>query len=183
MLIGLDISTSIVGVTILDDFGVHQRSDAIILPKSELPERAIFLQHRLSEIIDDLKVSQVWIEEPFQRFARGGSTAATMMRLATFNGMCQLLLLQMTDVVPCLVNANAARKSVGLKIKREKICGISTKDQVLSWVKIELPNYAWPQKTLKSGPRKGQTINCPSCFDIADSFVVAKAGFVKSKMS
>ncbi len=183
MIIGLDISTSIVGITVLNDAGVHQHSSAVILPKSELPERAIFLQGELLKIIAKFKITKVWIEEPFQRFARGGSTAATMMRLATFNGMCQLLILQMTDVVPCLVNANAARKSVGLKIKREKICGISTKDQVLSWVKIELPNYAWPQKTLKSGPRKGQTINCPSCFDIADSFVVAKAGFVKSKMS
>lgn len=180
MIVGLDISTSIVGITVLSNSGAHTESCAVILPNSELSERAQFLHSRLEEIISRYDVDHVWIEEPFQRFAKGGSTAATMMRLATFNGMCQYMVYQMTGIVPGLINANAARKLVGLKIKREKICGISTKEQVLSWAKTQLANYSWPQKTLKSGPRKGLTIDCPSCYDIADSFVVAKSGFIKS---
>ena len=80
---------------------------------------------------------------------------------------------------PNMINSNHARKTLGIKIQREKICGISTKEQILTWVKDKLPDFAWPTKTLKSGPRKGLEIEGASCYDIADSFVVAKAGFVK----
>ena len=181
MIIGLDISTAIVGITILTNDGVFADSHAVALPSSALSERALFLRDRLKEIIKDYDIDQIWIEEPFQRFAKGGSTAATMIRLATFNGMCQFMIYQMTDVLPGLINANAARKTVGLKIQREKTCGISTKEQVLGWARTKIPGFPWPKKTLKSGPRKGLTINCPSCYDIADSYVVANAGFIKSK--
>ena len=181
MIIGLDISTAVVGITILTQQGNFVDSSAVALPKADLSERALFLQDRLKEIIGDYEITQIWIEEPFQRFAKGGSTAATMIRLATFNGMCQFMIYQMTGVLPGLINPNAARKTVGIKIQREKTCGISTKEQVLGWAKTRIPHFKWPKKTLKSGPRRGQTINCPSCYDIADSYVVANAGFVKSK--
>ena len=80
-----------------------------------------------------------------------------------------------------MINANHARKTLEMNMKREKVCGVSTKNQVLEWVKNELPDYVWPMKTLKSGPRKGLSIEKPGCYDIADSFVVAKSGFVKSQ--
>jgi len=189
MIVGFDISTSVVGVTFLDPDAKFIEAHAIVLPKGGLSERALFLEQQLSQIFDSKhegvclgeQITEIWIEEPFQRFAKGGSTAATMMRLATFNGMCQFMLHKTIDIVPGLINANAARKLVGLKIQREKTCGISTKEQVLIWTKAKLPKFNWPQKTLKSGPRKGITIDCPSCYDIADSFVIANAGFIKSK--
>ena len=34
----------------------------------------------------------------------------------------------------------------------------------------------WPDKTLKSGPRKGLVILDDCCYDIADAVVTAKAG-------
>ena len=180
MIVGLDVSTSIVGITFLDNSGKFIEASAVILPSSTLVEKCLFLEGKLEAVFDGKEIDQIWVEEPFQRFARGGSTAATMMKLAAFNGMTQFLCYKMTWILPKLVNANAARKTVGLKIQREKTCGISTKMQVLNWAKAQLPNYPWPTKTVKSGPRKNQTIDCPSCFDIADSFVVAKSGFIKS---
>ena len=180
MIVGLDISTSIVGITFLNSNGEFVSAEAVVLPKSNLSQRASFLEEKLEVAFKGKEIDQIWIEEPFQRFARGGSTAATMMKLATFNGMCQFMCYKMTDVLPGLINANAARRMVGIKIQREKTCGISTKEQVLSWVKLQLPNFTWPTKVLKSGPRKNMTIPHPSCYDIADSFVVARSGFVKS---
>ena len=181
MIVGLDISTSIVGVTFLESDGSQAESFAVVLPKSTLVEKCLFLEGRLKTAFQGKDVEEIWIEEPFQRFAKGGSTAATMMKLAAFNGMTQFLCYKITWILPKMVNANAARKTVGLKIQREKTCGDSTKEQVLGWVQIQLPNFDWPQKTMKSGPRRGMTVNHPSCYDIADSFVVAKAGFIKSK--
>ena len=82
---------------------------------------------------------------------------------------------------PNMINANHARKTLDIKIQREKVCGISTKDQILAWVKLKLPKFVWPTKVMKSGPRKGMVVEEASCYDIADSFVVANAGFVKSQ--
>ena len=137
----------------------------------------------LRELDDRYQISSVWIEEPFMMFAKGGSSAQTMSKLSSFNGMIQYVCLNVFELEPNLINANHARKTMGIKIQREKLCGISTKEQILTWVKTQIPDFVWPIKTLKSGPRKGLTIPAPSCYDIADSYVVAQSGFVKSQIS
>jgi len=96
--------------------------------------------------------------------------------LASFNGIIQYVSYEDFGVEPCLLNVNQARKSVGLKTQSQKKCGIQTKDQVFSWVKTQI-KYQWPTKILKSGPRKGLCINLPECFDMADAYVIARAGF------
>jgi len=53
--------------------------------------------------------------------------------------------------------------------------GSDTKIQVLDWVKCEIPYYSWPTKTLKSGPRKGESVLEPGCYDMADAYVIARA--------
>ena len=58
---------------------------------------------------------------------------------------------------------------------RKKDGGKPTKEQVLEWVQSR-STFSWPKKKLKSGPRKGQEINDPGCFDMADAFVIAQAG-------
>ena len=65
-----------------------------------------------------------------------------------------------------------AKRPIEIKIKKNK--DKNTKQQVFELVSSELlfENYKWPKKTLKSGPRKGQTIFDPSCFDIADAAVI-----------
>ena len=83
----------------------------------------------------------------------------------------------MLNSEPTLLNVNKARKSLHIKTITQKKCGISIKDQVFKWV-FEDINYSWPTKILKSGPRKGQKINLDECYDIADAYVIAKAGFV-----
>ena len=46
-------------------------------------------------------------------------------------------------------------------------------------MKNELPEVSWPKKTIASGKRKGLVIDSPYCFDLADAYVIAQAGFVK----
>lgn len=181
-ILGLDVSTNIIGYTILDKDGNRVLSGSCTLKKKiTTVEKA----KQFSKVLEHLKqgyyVSQIWIEEPFMMFAKGGSSAQTMSKLSSFNGMVQYSCLDIFDLVPSMINANHARKTLGIKIQREKICGISTKEQILSWAKERMPGFDWPTKTLKSGPRKGMTVQEDSCYDIADSFVVAKSGFVKFK--
>jgi len=183
-LLGLDVSTNIIGYTILSEDGRLLESGYCDLDyKKSTVQKAAEFHQILKGIAARYAISSVWIEEPFMMFAKGGSSAQTMAKLSTFNGMIQYACLSTFGFDPNMINANHARKTLGIKIQREKLCGISTKEQILSWAKSEMPNFDWPTKTLKSGPRKGITISAPSCYDIADSYVVAKSGFVKSNNS
>jgi len=181
-ILGLDVSTNIIGYTVLNEEGKYLDSGFCDLDsKKSTVQKAAQFHNVLRELDDRYCISSVWIEEPFMMFAKGGSSAQTMSKLASFNGMIQYTCLNTFEFDPSMINANHARKTLGIKIQREKICGISTKEQILSWVKLQLPGFNWPTKTLKSGPRRGLTIPAPSCYDIADSYVVAKSGFVKSQ--
>ena len=179
-ILGLDVSTNIIGYTILTDEGRQIESGFCDLDsKKSTVQKAAQFHDVLRKINERYDIASVWIEEPFMMFAKGGSSAQTMSKLSSFNGMIQYACLAVFGADPNMINANHARKTLGIKIQREKVCGISTKEQIMSWVKLQLPDFAWPTKTLKSGPRKGLTIPAPSCYDIADSYVVAKSGFVK----
>ena len=179
-ILGLDVSTNIIGYTILTDEGIQIESGFCDLDaKKSTVQKAAQFHDVLRKINARYHIASVWIEEPFMMFAKGGSSAQTMSKLSSFNGMIQYACLDVFGADPNMINANHARKTLGIKIQREKVCGISTKEQIMSWVKLQLPDFAWPTKTLKSGPRKGLTIPAPSCYDIADSYVVAKSGFVK----
>jgi hypothetical protein len=39
----------------------------------------------------------------------------------------------------------------------------------------------WPEKTLKSGKRKGLTIFDECCYDMADAYVIGKAFLIENK--
>ena len=180
-LLGLDVSTNIIGYTVLTEEGKMIEAGFCDLDsKKSTVQKAAQFKSTLDEIKAKYHIGAVWIEEPFMMFAKGGSSAQTMAKLSSFNGMIQYACLNVFGFDPDMINANHARKTLGIKIQREKLCGISTKEQILTWVKLQIPNFDWPTKTLKSGPRRGLTIPAPSCYDIADSFVVAKSGFVKS---
>ena len=109
------------------------------------------------------------------------SSAQTLSTLARFNGIVSLLAFQVTGLEPIHANVNAVRKTIGLKLISKKKGGKPTKEQVLDWVHLNVQNnanvnYEWPTKTLKSGPRKGQDILDPQCYDMADAYVMALYG-------
>ena len=180
-ILGLDVSTRIIGYTLLDaETGAHVLSNAVTMnQKASFVSRGSHFHDTLEDLNSGYDISSIWIEEPFMMFSKGGSSAQTMSRLSSFNGSIQYMCYMTFGLEPNMINSNHARKTLGIKIQREKLCGISTKEQILSWVKDKLPDFDWPTKMLKSGPRKGLKIEGPSCYDIADSFVVAKSGFVK----
>ena len=105
------------------------------------------------------------------------SSAKTLATLARFNGIVSYLSQSVFEAEPIFLNVNNARKSVGLKIIRKSKGGKDTKLQVFDWVQSQL-EYDWPKKTLKSGPRKGVTILDPVCYDMADAYVISRAGLM-----
>lgn len=180
MILGLDISTSCTGWAIISDDGVPVEMGTIVLSKEKcLYSKAEKIKIALVEIMAKHSIDKIYVEENLQAFRSGFSSAKTISTLAKFNGITCYVAHETFGLKPTNINVNVARKTLGISIIPKRKGG-DTKEQVLSWTKEQLSSldsfFDWPTKTLKSGPRKGQTIQDPTCYDIADAYVVALAG-------
>jgi len=181
-ILGLDVSTSCTGWCVLglgDDGSVHvEKMGYIPLQKiKSFSEKATITRTALKDIKSTYKINNIFIEENLQVFRSGFSSAKTLVTLARFNGVVSFLSWETFNLDPQFMNVNAARKSVGLKIIRKSQGGDPTKTQVYNWVDSQLePGYQWPMKTLKGGPKRGEVRLDPVSYDMADAYVVARAG-------
>jgi hypothetical protein len=135
----------------------------------------------LNEISLKYDIKHVFIEENLQTFRTGLSSAKTLATLARFNGIVSYLCEEVFIHEPNFLNVNNARRQVGMKIIRKSKGGKPTKEQVIDWVHADILtnshlDYQWKRKILKSGPRKGVSILDPVCYDMADAYVIARAG-------
>jgi Holliday junction resolvasome RuvABC endonuclease subunit len=181
LILGLDISTSCTGFSVIDhDGNVVLIGYERFVGCKDFWEKVDAIEGKIEEVIGCLpsgsSIQNVFVEESLQKFRPGLSSAKTLTTLSKFNGIVCHLVRRKTGLLPNYLNVNSARKAVGLKVERGK----DTKEQVFSWVKKDFPvkGYAWPTKTLKSGPRRGVTIQDPVCYDMADAYVISKAGLV-----
>jgi len=179
MLLGLDISTSCTGWCLVDASGKLVKMGYVHLQKEKSSfAKAKKVRKILTDLNIDYDIERICVEENLQAFRPGLSSAKTLLTLARFNGIVSYLAQDEFCITPEFINVNAARKSLGIKIVRGKKAEKSTKEQVLDWVDSELKTFDWPVKILKSGPRKGQTILESSCYDMADAYVISRAGIV-----
>ena len=178
MILGLDVSTSNVGYCIIDKKGQIVQINFVKLSKfKSLCSKAKVLKDALMELIIRYEITHIYIEEALQRFSFGRSSAGTITKLASFNGVTQYLCYDIFNVEPILLNVNNARKLLDIKTQSKKKAGKDVKTQVFEWVTDHL-NYQWPTKILQAGPRKGTEIIIDQAYDMCDAWVIAKAGFV-----
>ena len=179
MILGLDVSTSCTGWCLIEENSKLIDIGFISLEKHKgIYSKAKIVEKALQNILISHSVEKVFIEENLQAFRPGLSSAKTLSTLARFNGIVSLLCYQVFEIEPIHVNVNAARKSLGIKIERQSKCGKSTKEQVVEWASGELKDFLWPTKVLKSGKRKGLEMLDPASFDMADAYVISRAGVV-----
>jgi len=179
--IGLDISTSIIGICLLS-----QDHNLIDLNYIDLRKtKCIFEKSRkVKEFLCDIKEKNkfeeetiISIEESFQSFRSGFSSAKTISQLNRFNGIVSFITSEVFNIDPIYINVNSARKN--LKISINKKLDISTKEQIYNWVcknfnELNI-DFKWPTKVLKSGINKGNVKLLDSCYDMADAYVICKA--------
>lgn len=184
MILGLDASTSVVGLAIVDEnTGQRIFLDYIKLTgksTTKIIDKANALKKRLNDIKKKYKITQVFIEDYAVKFARGKSSAKTITKLAAWNGICQLVIWDVFELYTTALNVTESRKACGIKTISKKKSGIDVKEQVFTQM-TQLENITWPTKVLSSGPRKGQTIIINEARDMNDALVVAKAGFAGVK--
>lgn len=150
--------------------GIHLSKEKSLYDKADV------IRKTFKELSKIHKIDKIYAEESLQAFRRGLSSAKTLSTLTRFNGIICFIAEDIFKVDVNLVNVIHARSKLSIKINRKSES--STKDQVLKWAmeKSDLKSICWPQKTLKSGPRAGLTINDPSCYDIADAAVMSLYG-------
>ncbi len=174
--IGLDISTSIIGICFLDNNYNLVDLQNINLKKIKcIFEKSIYTKNILEDLYNKYSFEEeieISIEEAFQSFSKGFSSAKTLSQLSRFNGIVSYLSHDIFKVKPQYLNVNSARKSLGIKIIKDK--SKNTKEQVFEWVRKEI-DFNWPEKTLKSGPNKGLVKFDESCYDMSDAYVICKA--------
>jgi len=175
--LGLDVSTSKTGWCLLSSDGSLLKMGCVRLTEEgDLFYRA---EHLATEIARETagieEEIDVVIEEPLLRFARGMSSASTLLTLNRFNGMVTYACWKVLGVKPDHLNVIFARRELGIK----KGKGDNVKEVVMSWVAGDVPHHEWPTKTITRGVRKGQVIFEDSCYDVADAYVMAKARFAR----
>lgn len=176
--IGLDISTSIIGVSYLDNKGNLVDLQNINLKKIKcIFEKSNYVEDYFDNVIKQFEFEEevkIFIEEPFQSFSKGFSSAKTISQLNKINGIVSYLAFIKFNSKPIYINVNSARKSLQIKIdKKQK----NTKEQVLDWVKTQI-KFDWPEKIISRGVNKGVVKLEESCYDMSDAYVISRAGIL-----
>ncbi len=174
--IGLDISTSIIGVSVFKNnvfdnmFHIDLQKIKCIFDKSKT-FRVIF-----KEKFEGKDIDFIFIEDVLQSFTRGLSSAKTLMTLSRFNGIVSNIAFELTRIKPVYINVNTARKT--LEIKIDKNADKDKKEQIMDWVTKDLKEYNWPTKIISRGINKGVVKYEKFCYDMSDAYVICKAGII-----
>ena len=167
MILGLDISTSITGVTIVSDDNDILLNEAWDLRKyKNFFDKANFVNEQIIKLAKDSRfdIASVFIEQSLQSFRSGFSSAKTLSTLSRFNGVVSWMVFKEFDIEPQYIAATSARKLCGIKVPR----GIKAKQFVMNYLIENEPNFAI-EYTKFGNPK-------PEYYDRADSLVIARAG-------
>jgi hypothetical protein len=175
--LGLDISTSIVGLSLFKENKMIKLFHIDLTKTKCIFEKAMkFEKEYLENINSNIVIEKIYIEDTLQSFARGLSSAKTLMQLSRFNGITSNIVFKLSGIKPVYINVNTARKSLGIKI--DKNSSKDKKEQIMEWVDGDMGGYNWPTKIISRGVNKGLVKYEKFCYDIADAYVICKAGII-----
>jgi hypothetical protein len=167
MILGLDISTSITGATVIDENGKVVYNEAWDLRKyKEFFQKAEVVKGKIWELEDTFFIKEIYIEQSLQSFRSGFSSAKTLSTLSRFNGVVSWLCYDILKLKPEYIAATSARKKCGIKVPK----GTKAKQVIIQYVLDNVPSVLI-EYTKHGNPK-------PHCFDKADSWVIANAGYV-----
>ena len=188
MLFGWDISTSVIGFTVLDDSGKWVKSDYFDFKKLD----AKSLHDKMDEctwwVHDQLESYSSgshhhYFEDKLGNFAFGKTQMQTLMKLAAFNTLFSYEVIRIHNEI-CTFEAGGLGmgsthihpSTVKSIMKREVLIipkGSKEKKKItLDFVMKKLPEFP----IVYNRNDKPQ----PFCFDMADSFITVRAGYLRS---
>lgn len=181
LVLGLDVSTSVTGVCIINAdaepiLGTHiLHLDRIEFKKcTTLWDKADKVHQELSAITKlHPGEYRIALEEPLLGFQKGMSSAATITTLMRFNGIVSYIARGILGVEPEYISAAHARKLCGVKMLRTSVAGKSGKEQVFSYMADnDLKHVQWPLK------KSGAVVDWSR--DATDAYVIARAASLEA---
>ena len=173
-ILGLDISSSKVGIALIDyDENIIISEVLKFKPTMTLEERVDKFAHKMKEIDKHYVPFDIFVEQPAMMFKGGKTTAQTIAKLQRFNGMCCYALYTIFDLNPTMINPNTARSAIGIKVPRG-IPPNKKKQFIIENISNRFGQQFSYQLTYKGNPKPGTD-------DRADALVVALAGLVVDK--
>jgi len=170
MILGLDVSTSITGATVLDENGSIIMCNAWDTRNKKHYEdlfvKADCIRLELLRVNHYHKIKKIYIEQSLQSFRSGFSSAHVLSTLSRFNGIVSWLCYRGLGIKPEYVSAISARKMCGIKIPK----GEKAKEVVLKYLLDNEPTFNI-EYTKHGNPK-------PGSYDRADSIVIARAGYI-----
>ena len=171
MILGLDISTTMVGVAVIDtnDRALVEVEGWDISKAQTIFEKAEIIGAELYTLRSKYNITEVFIETALKKFLPGRSRADTIIKLAKFNGIVSWICFESYDLEPTYINVNTARGLYGLSFPRGTK-GPKRKKMVIEAV-IEKEKTSFSYEMARGGRnfKKGTD-------DKADAVVIARAG-------
>lgn len=166
-ILGLDISTSITGATVIQDGKILKTTFWDTRNKNRFPtiyQKAWHVKEQLENLAGTYKISHIYVEQSLHSFRSGFSSAQTLSTLSRFNGIISWVCWDLFGIEPQMIAATSARKQASVGIKR----GDNAKEKVLQFIIDNYPNIEI-QYTKHGNPK-------PGTLDMCDSIVIALAG-------
>ena len=189
---GLDISTSIIGVCFLTRNTsklIHLNCIKLTSTKfTDLWEKVDFAKVELEKLCQEVlnphhsvnypvyrTFSRIFVEENAKRFSPGFSSADTILTLAKMNGIMSYLARNIANAPVIDVNVTSARSKLGLKIDRTDKSK-TVKEKVFEKNVLLHPEFPWPQHLAKTGKHIGQVVYNVEARDMSDAYVICAGG-------
>jgi hypothetical protein len=175
--LGLDISTSVVGIVGLNIDGTFEFMDHVKFGSKQdtLWLKADEMEMKLKEIQKTYSVKRIFVEASAKAFTPGFSSADTLFTLAKFNGIVSYISTRVFNSPVYDINVSSARKAAGIKVNRKDKTR-STKEQVFDIVREAYPHFPWLTHVAKNGKSKGQTVFSKENYDRCDAWVICRGG-------
>jgi hypothetical protein len=168
MILGLDISTSITGYTILDGDTILECEMLDLRKKKYIDflDKSVAAKELIIDLNKRYSLSNIFIEETLNVMNKGMSSAHTIMTLNRYNGIVSWLCYEITGIKPQYIACRQARKMVGINVPKS---GDAKAITLKHWLDNE-PQFK-VEYTKFGNAQQGS-------FDRADSLTIAKAGFL-----
>ena len=167
MILGLDISTSITGLTIVSEDNKILLNEAWDLRKyKNFFDKCNFVNQQIKKLSENpnFDIKHIFIEQSLQSFRSGFSSAKTLSTLSRFNGIVSWMAYEELQIEPQYIAATTARRLYGIKVPK----GIKAKQFVMNYLIENEPGFVI-EYTKFGNPK-------PEYYDRADSLIIARAG-------
>ena len=176
LIIGLDVSTSVTGVCIIEGEKILHIDRIEFKSSQSFWVKADIIKAGLTSLRDSYPDSswRLALEEPLLGFQKGMSSANTITTLMRFNGIVSYIGRDIFSIDPVYLSSAHARKLCGIKMQRTSIAGINGKEQVFKYMsENDLKDIVWPKK------KNGKDVDWSR--DATDAYVIARAAFLSGE--